>query len=227
MESSIQAAKSLHKSSNSFGPKSSYSDPKSLKFNLNLPNAIKRINLHKQSINSILDFGTGQGGLVNTLREQLDPSIKVTGYDPAVKQFSAQPTTKFDIVTSIDVLEHIPRHEIDASLIQVDQLTNKFFFFGIDLIPAKKNLPDKRNAHLLTAPADWWAQQLKHHFISLNLIDVGHLQDDSRYPIHLFGCATNHPQHTQEMNQFMSYIEIIWKKWIWQNNGTTLITKFK
>ena len=40
---------------------------------------------------SILDYGTGKGKLVHSLRKVLDPSWTVDGYDPAVDLWSKSP----------------------------------------------------------------------------------------------------------------------------------------
>ena len=41
---------------------------------------------------SVLDFGTGKGNLVKSLRQQLDTSkYRIDGYDPAVKEWDHKP----------------------------------------------------------------------------------------------------------------------------------------
>ena len=147
MKNSVEAAKELHQSRSDFGAKSDYSQPSSMKYNLFISETIQKVNIKNKFISSILDYGTGQGGLPDRLRSTLDQGIKVEGYDPAIEQYATKPTCEFDLVTSIDVLEHIPIQEINTCLNHIKSLTNKFFFFAIDLVPASKKLSDNRNAH--------------------------------------------------------------------------------
>ena len=61
MENSfIEASKNLHNDNKKYGAASEYSDPKSMKFRLTIPAAIKAAqNIYP--IQSLLDHGTGQG----------------------------------------------------------------------------------------------------------------------------------------------------------------------
>lgn len=104
----INASVNIHKENPDYGSASEYSNPSSMKFKLTIPRAIKAA--QKQcSIHSLLDHGTGQGGLIHSLSKDKDLELDLRGYDPAVEIFSEKPTSKYDIITSIDVLEHIGR----------------------------------------------------------------------------------------------------------------------
>ena len=46
-------------------------------------------------------------------------------------------------------------------------LTKRFCFLVIDLEPAKKNLPDGRNAHILLEKPEWWSRLVNSYFSSL------------------------------------------------------------
>ena len=70
------------------------------------------------------------------------------------------------------------------TLNEIESLTSKFFFFCIDLLPASKKI-DGLNAHFLIAPSDWWVQQIKSEFPVMTIIEVGEMQDQSPYPMHL------------------------------------------
>ena len=80
------------------------------------------------NISCLLDHGTRNGGLPKLLNKQV-PAIKSLGYDPAVQIFSQKTNQKFDIETSIDVLEHICKSDIDSILNEIREVTNKFSFF--------------------------------------------------------------------------------------------------
>ena len=186
-----------------------------MKFRLTIPQAIKAAQ-EFSSITSILDHGTGQGGLIETLNQHKALKIVAKGYDPCVPEFSDLPASKFNIVTSIDVLEHLGIDYIGSTLNEIVNLTENFFFFCIDLIPASKKLKDGRNAHTLIAPPDWWLQQIKNKFKIVNCIEVGIMPDESSYPMHLFGCASNSRKYFKMMNAFLENVEIANKKWVKQ-----------
>lgn len=211
----IEASKQLHTDNIKYGAASEYSNPKTMKYRLTIPQAIKAAQKFS-SIQSILDHGTGKGGLLETLSQHKDLSITATGYDPAVPKFSKLPSLKYNIVISIDVLEHIGIDYIGSTLSEISNLTESFFFFCIDLIPASKRLKDGRNAHTLIAPSDWWLQQIKSKFKLINCIEVGIMPDGSSYPMHLFGCASNSRKYFKSMNAFLENVEIANKQWLKQ-----------
>ena len=215
----IEASKKLHSSNENYGKASEYERRGSMKYLLTLPKAIQE-SVNKYGTKSIIDHGTGKGGLVKALKKVFSDNIAIEGYDPAVEEYSKKPTKKYDIVCSIDVLEHIPKKEIDQTLEDISELTEGFFFFCIDLLPASKRMHDKRNAHFLIAPAEWWAQKIKQHFTSITCIEVGEMSDGSHYPIHLFGCATNSMKEFQKMNHFLENVEVANKRWVWDCQGT-------
>ena len=159
----IEMSKELHNNPNYSLP-SAYEIETSLKGRLKLPLALKKT-FSNSPVKNLLDYGCGKNGLITLFQKHESlKSIKYQGYDPAISQFATKPNTSFDIVTCIDVLEHIPRQKIMETLDEIDKLTHGFFFFAIDLIPAQKTLSDNRNAHILLAPADWWCQQISSQF---------------------------------------------------------------
>jgi hypothetical protein len=138
-----------------------------------LPAALRR--MHELGCcNSILDYGTGKGALVQRLREELPPYINVQGYDPAVQRFSHRPSQPFDVVTCVDVLEHVEPTSIDEVLRDISRLTREFCYLVIDLQPAVKSLPDGRNAHILLAPADWWLGRVAQLFACQTSFPIFH-----------------------------------------------------
>ena len=150
----IEASKQLHTDNEKYGSASEYRKPSTMKFKLAIPQAIKAAQ-EFSLIESILDHGTGKGGLIETLNEHKELNIIAKGYDPCVPEFSELPSSRFHIVTSIDVLEHLGIDYVGSTLSEISSLTENFFFFCIDLIPASKKLKDGRNAHTLIAPPDW------------------------------------------------------------------------
>ena len=218
MESNfIEASKLLHQDNPNYGKASEYENKNSMKYALTLPRAVSHSNKYFGST-SFLDHGTGKGGLVQSLRKHIKDNFTIDGYDPAVQEYSSMPSKKYDIVSSIDVLEHIGISEIDTLIHEISGLTERFFFFCIDLLPASKKTKDNRNAHFLVAPSDWWIQKIKHQFRVVTSVEVGEIDDGSRYPMHLLGCATNSMNNYVEMSAFLRHIELANVRWVFDRN---------
>ena len=138
-----------------------------------LPQALMK--MHQLGIcNSYLDYGTGKGQLVKHLRKNITSNINVDGYDPAVDEWSNHPNKKYDIVSCLDVLEHVELGSIDAVIDDIASLTKNFCYIVIDVQPAVKTLADGRNAHILLAPQDWWLQKFGSKFISIASFPIFH-----------------------------------------------------
>ena len=147
----------------------------------------------------------------------------VKGYKLICVSNDKQSKEKFDVITMFDVLEHLGIDYIGSTLSEIANLTENFFFFCIDLVPASKKLKDGRNAHTLIAPPDWWLQQIKNKFKIVNCIEVGIMPDGSSYPMHLFGCASNSRKYFKSMNAFLDNVEIANKQWLKQETHVQTI----
>lgn len=112
---------------------------------------------------TILDYGCGQMSLANAL-----PQFPVTGYDPALPDYSERPEPH-DMVTCTDVLEHIEPELLDNVLDDIEKLTIKIVFIAVNCIPASKVLSDGRNAHLIQEDLEWWLPKLMKRFTCLNI----------------------------------------------------------
>ena len=111
-------------------------------------------------ISTVLDFGAGQQSLQKYVMEKaIDIKINWTNYDPGVPGLDNLPEESFDLVVSSDVLEHVEPEEIDKTIVQLDQLTNKYQFHHIACDPCGLILPDGRNAHLITEKLEWWIER--------------------------------------------------------------------
>lgn len=102
----------------------------------------------------MLDYGAGKQGLADAL-----PELAITSYDPAVAGID-MPPVPHTVVACCDVLEHIEPEHIEDVLDHIASLTKQFVFLVIHSKPAKKNLPDGRNAHILQRPIEWWMPKL-------------------------------------------------------------------
>lgn len=111
----------------------------------------------------VLDYGCGQQALARSM------PFPVRGYDPCIPGLDAGPQPA-DIVSCTDVLEHVEPDCIDAVLDHLGGLTKRVAFLVIPTRPAKKFLPDGRNAHLIQQPAEWWFPKLyaRFHCVQIN-----------------------------------------------------------
>ena len=115
---------------------------------------------------SVLDYGCGK----RTLERALGFPIK--NYDPCIPEFAQAPEPA-DLVCCTDVLEHIEPECIDAVLDDLKRVTGKVAFFTVATGPAKKALPDGRNAHVLQRPPKWWLPNLWERWDLLAYRDLG------------------------------------------------------
>jgi hypothetical protein len=110
---------------------------------------------------SILDYGCGQSRLLEALAPS--PATRLLRYDPAIPQYATLPTEKADLLINIDVLEHIPEENLDATLCEMASLGENAIII-IDTRPAALVLPDGRNAHCTLHPHGWWQERLSRFF---------------------------------------------------------------
>ena len=108
---------------------------------------------------SVLDYGCGHGGLMTTIKE-VYPDMHVEGYDPGNPVYNRMPKRSFDAVISGDVFEHIEPKHLNATLQLIDSKIQRCGWFRIACYPAKKHLPDGRNAHLIIESPDWWRNKI-------------------------------------------------------------------
>jgi hypothetical protein len=110
---------------------------------------------------SVLDYGAGHGSLQKEFLK-VHPGADMRSYDPAMPGIDARPAPA-DLVVSTDVLEHIEPEHLDAVLAHIFSLARRRVYLRWGLTPAKRSLPDGRNAHLIVQPAKWWFQRIKPH----------------------------------------------------------------
>lgn len=119
---------------------------------------------------TILDYGCGKQTLARAL-----PQFVVKGYDPAVPGMDAPPEPA-DLVVCTDVLEHVEPECLEDVLKDLHALTEKVLYLSISTRPAKKTLPDGRNAHInLMHYRDWLAKLLKYFELD-HFTNVGNQQ---------------------------------------------------
>ena len=111
----------------------------------------------------VLDYGAGKGRLGEALftsgfRGNYHP------YDPAIPYWSDEPEPA-EMVACIDVLEHIEPDLLDNVLDNLQALTRRVGVLTVHTGPAKKTLPDGRNAHLTQQPLPWWQKKIGARFV--------------------------------------------------------------
>ncbi len=125
--------------------------------------------LEATGFRSVCDYGAGKC----RLRDALKSSVQRFNYfpfDPAFPEYGeAKPA---ELVTCIDVLEHIEPEYLEDVIGQLRTLTTHVGIFSIHTGPARKVLADGRNAHLIQQPASWWLEKLLPHFDIIQLTPV-------------------------------------------------------
>ena len=127
--------------------------------------------MEKWQPKSLLDYGCGKGAILSHLQNKY-PNIKIEGYDPAVVMFDKISRQNYECIFSNDVLEHIEPDHIHKVLKHINELSTKYLWLRIDTKPARKVLPDGRNAHLIIENIDWWTNLVNRH-ISGNIVFSG------------------------------------------------------
>ena len=115
--------------------------------------------LEKYQPTSVLDFGCGHGALMASIQQNY-PDMRVEGYDPGNPAHNRVPKRSFDAVVSADVFEHIEPGHLAETLHMISDKMIIAGWFRIACYPAKKHLPDGRNAHLIVESPVWWREQL-------------------------------------------------------------------
>lgn len=108
---------------------------------------------------SVIDYGADKGRFAGELRAA---GFDVVEYDPCIPEKAAEPGPA-DFLVCIDVLEHIEPEYLDNMLRHISGLYKIPSYLLIPTGPAKKTLPDGRNAHLTVQPAEWWAAKIGQH----------------------------------------------------------------
>lgn len=126
--------------------------------------------VEKYQPTSILDFGCAKGRLVEQLKQDFSSIQTIDGYDPGVPEFNTIPQSQYDCLISNDVIEHFEPEFLDQSLRHMNSLFTQSAWLIIACYPAKKKLPDGRNAHLIIEPPSWWAVKVAECFTDCRVV---------------------------------------------------------
>lgn len=151
--------------------------------------------IDKLSIDHLLDYGSGSrcnlyktmfspNNMYRPKLEHIQPGhkFKYQAYDPCVPELAGRPIPA-QMVSCIDVLEHIEPDCLDAVLDDLVSLTEAVLFCSIHTGPARKVLQDGRNAHLIQEPMPWWLPKLWERF------DIHTVQVTGEHGFHVIAYA--------------------------------------
>jgi 2-polyprenyl-3-methyl-5-hydroxy-6-metoxy-1,4-benzoquinol methylase len=125
--------------------------------------------LKDESPKSLIDFGCAHGAMINRIKNDFPDILIVDGYDPGVIEYEKFPQQQYDCLVSNDVIEHIEPRYLDSTLIAMNTLFTKSAWLIVACYPAKKILPDGRNAHLSVHEPDWWIEKIKKTFSNVTI----------------------------------------------------------
>ncbi len=117
----------------------------------------------KKQITSILDYGCGKGHFIKTAQAFAD-NIQIDGFDVASEEYATLPNRRYELVVSLDVMEHVEYGALTQVLSEIRQRTQKYFICSIANYPANKTLSDGRNAHVTQIPFSSWFTLLSGFF---------------------------------------------------------------
>lgn len=121
---------------------------------------------------SVLDYGCGKATLFAP-QTCLGAPEHIQYYDPCIPGRDKEPHPA-DLVVCTDVMEHIEIACVPKVIEHIKTLTRQLVFFSISLWPAKKILPDGRNAHITLLPARIWKELIETQFSINGFEDFGH-----------------------------------------------------
>ena len=120
---------------------------------------ILKENFKKFDIQTILDYGSGQGSWdekINATNLSLKEFLglkKIEDFEPARNKTSK---IKSDCVVSFDVLEHIFISDVPWVVHDMFSYAEKLVFVNVACYSASKMISKKDNAHITIRPPLWW-----------------------------------------------------------------------
>jgi len=113
---------------------------------------------------SLVDWGCANGFLLNRLEEDFPSIQELGGYDPGNPDYDVVPAGIYDCLVSCDVIEHFEPDQLDHNLKLMQSKFLHAAFLIIACYPAKKQLEDGRNAHLIVENCAWWLDKIQRQF---------------------------------------------------------------
>lgn len=136
--------------------------------------------LKKYNVSSVLDIGSGRGNFLRLIKNNYD-TIFINSCDfknfhnlDFVEHYDADiridvPAIKTDIVTCLDVLEHLPKDDIDAAIANMKKIA-KFFVFSVS---NHSDVIDGKELHLTQINFENWKNLINPHCNIDDSLEVG------------------------------------------------------
>lgn len=113
---------------------------------------------------SVVDWGCAQGKLLQQIATDYDFVKTLKGYDPGNPRYASVPTGVFECLVSCDVVEHFEPDKLTEYLKLMQSKFTRSAYIIAACYPAKKILPDGRNAHLTIENCAWWLDRIQRDF---------------------------------------------------------------
>jgi predicted TPR repeat methyltransferase len=118
-------------------------------------------------VGSVLDYGCGQGTLVERLKNCGLRGVRFSEYDPAIVGKDQRPSFA-DLVVCTDVLEHVEPEKLDTVLTHLRTLARKAVFIVVATVDTDHVMADGRSTHLTIQDGDWWRATLERVGFTVN-----------------------------------------------------------
>ena len=164
--------------------------------------------IYKNQITNMLDYGCGKaffydnpfeikGLKIKSLRDFW--ALKIDLFDPCYENYSVIDENKiYDLVISIDVLEHIPEQDIDWVLDRIIGKAKKYVFMNVACYSAAALLPNGKNAHININNHKWWFEKIlsfKKKYGDVKIICICSLNENGKrilFPLQFDDKLTNY-----------------------------------
>ena len=142
--------------------------------------------IDRHGVTELLDYGAGAGRLKARLAVDR-PHVIVHEFEPA-RDDCCEPPKPCDFVVCNDVFEHVEPEYLAEFFKDLRRVVSDRGYFTVCMTPAKKVLPDGRNAHLIQKPYEWWLGKVAARF---NIREAYHI--DRLLPQGEFMVQKQHP----------------------------------
>lgn len=119
----------------------------------------------------ILDVGSGPCNLARVARDVSDFPVVSLDFASSAKPDIVAPVyempcknDEYDLVTSVDMLEHVPEDLISHTLTEIARVTKRGAFFSIHYGCEHHRWDETGPLHVTIHKPDWWRARIDNHF---------------------------------------------------------------
>lgn len=113
---------------------------------------------------TILDYGSGVGAFALEMRKLAGARYSVVNYEPTLPQWSVLMPGPYDAVVCTHVLEHVEPELLEDTLLELRARATRLAYIEVPHGPAKEELVDGRNAHLIVEDPEFWLERIVRAF---------------------------------------------------------------